>query len=295
MLFLASVGYSAEPRVVGYLPDYRARSFDPESAKRLTDLIVFSAEPTTDGTLDLSRLSAMPWEKLRQFKTAQRVRLVLCVGGWERSKGFAPVAASAELRAKFARHAVDVCLKQRLDGIDLDWEHPKDDAEHAHYASLIGELRTAFQPHGLSLSVTMAGWQSLPKAAFGLVDTVNLMAYDHDGPHSTFEGARKDVEKLIARGAPAGKVVLGLPFYGRSIKQREQATTYAELLQKYKPAADVDEVDGIYFNGPGTIRKKTEWALEQKLAGVMVWEIGQDAPGDASLLKLVRETIDKRR
>jgi hypothetical protein len=47
-------------RIVGYLPDYRAADFDPASARCLTDLIVFSAEPTKDGDLSLDRLKSVP-------------------------------------------------------------------------------------------------------------------------------------------------------------------------------------------------------------------------------------------
>ena len=35
----------------------------------------------------------MPWERIKRLKTLHRVRLILCVGGWERSNGFSKVAA----------------------------------------------------------------------------------------------------------------------------------------------------------------------------------------------------------
>jgi len=204
-------------RITGYLPDYRAAEYDLEAARGLTDLIVFSAEPTASGGLDLSRIKNMPWARLRDFKTRLRVRLILCVGGWERSKNFAAVAGSDEKRRDFANAAVRVCLDQRLDGIDLDWEHPQSAAEEQSYAKLLAELKKSFEPHGLLLSVTIASWQNLPRNAFDLVDCINLMAYDHPGRHSTLEGAQADVKKLLDAGAPAGKITLGLPFYGRDI------------------------------------------------------------------------------
>ena len=51
---------------------------------------------------------------------------------------------------------------------------------------------------------------------------------------------------------------------------------------------DVDEVDGIYFNGIKTIERKTQFAIKKGLGGVMIWEIGQDASGDSSLLKAIQ-------
>lgn len=142
--------------------------------------------------------------------------------------------------------------------------------------------------------MTVAGWQKLPKKAIAAVDWVNIMAYDHDGRHSTIEGAQADVRLLLDMGVPAKKITLGLPFYGRSISNRDQATTYRDIVDQHHPAADIDEVAGIYFNGPATIRRKTEWAIQSQLAGVMVWELGQDAPGAQSLLKVIRDTIDRK-
>lgn len=280
-------------RVVGYLPDYRAAEFDFDSARALTDLILFSAEPTATGDLAMSRLQNIPWAKLRAFKTRERVRLILCVGGWERSTHFPVVAKSPELRKQFAHAAVRTCLAERLDGIDLDWEHPKDLAEQEGYGKLLAELRAAFTPHGLTLSVTMASWQKLTPEAFAAVDWVQIMSYDHPGRHSTFEAAQADVQTLLKAGAPAEKIVLGLPFYGRNIKVPDTALTYRELVTKYHPKGDADEVDGVSFNGPVTIRRKTEYALKTRLGGVMIWELGQDASGESSLLKVVRSAVDR--
>ena len=98
---VAGDGPATEPssfRIVGYLPNYR--EFDSVSTRGLTDLILFSATPTAKGDLDLSRLKKMPWAKLRAFKTQQRVRLILCVGGWERSANFATVATSDAAEAE---------------------------------------------------------------------------------------------------------------------------------------------------------------------------------------------------
>jgi GH18 family chitinase len=282
---------AAEPptfRIAGYLPDYRAAEFDPATAKPLTDLILFSAEPTAAGPLDLSRLKKMPWADLRAFKTKQRVRLILCVGGWERSKHFAAAAGSEKTRAEFVKSAVGVCLDERLDGLDLDWEHPKSAAEQSDYAALLADLRAGFQPHGLALSVTMAGWQKLPHAGFAAVDWVNLMAYDHPDRHSTFEAAQADVKRLLDAGAKAEQITLGIPLYGRDRDKPERAVSYRELLAKNKLDADADEVGRVFFNGPATVRRKTEYAAEANLAGVMVWELGQDATGESSLVRVIQ-------
>lgn len=280
-------------RIAGYLPDYRVAGFDLANARSLTDLILFSAQVTPEGKLDLGGLKDAPWDELRRFKTRERVRLILCVGGWERSAGFAAVATSDEKRAAFVREAVATCLERRLDGLDLDWEHPKDAAEQGGYARLLADLRAAFAPHGLVLSVTMAAWQQIPPEGFAAADWVQVMSYDNKGKHSTPEQAAADVKSLLDRKVSPGKIVLGVPFYGRQISGPEKTLTYAEILAKHRPAPGADEAGGVYYNGPETISRKTRDALRAKLGGVMIWEIGQDAPGDRSLLRTIRTTVDR--
>jgi len=291
--------FAAEPtpfRVVGYLPDYRAAEFDISNARNLTDLIVFSASPSPEGILELGRLKEMvAWDKLRSFKTRERVRLILCVGGWERSKNFPEIAVDPARRKVFVSSAVQLCIAERLDGLDLDWEHPQSQDQQNAYGQLLRELQTAFQPQGLVLSVTIAAWQKLPRDAFDAVDTVNIMAYDDSGRHSTYESAQASIKTLVDQGVPAQKIILGLPFYARHIMKRDQAMTYREILAKYKLSKNVDEIDGFYFNGPVTIRRKTKLAIDSQLGGVMVWELGQDAVGEQSLLRVIHSTIPQTR
>ena len=281
-------------RIVGYLPDYRAVDFDPATPRLLTDLIVYSASLSPKGGLDLTRLKEkLPWNTLNTFKNRARVRLILCVGGGDRSTHFAAMAGSAKNRDKFVQEAVQICIEASLDGLDLDWEHPKNAAEMAGYEKLLVELHDVFEPYGMVLSVTVTGWQKLSREAIAAVDWVNVMSYDHNGRHATFDSARADVKTLIEGGVPLHKINLGLPFYGRHITKRRQVETYREIVRNYNLAPEVDEVDKLYFNGPSTIRQKTEWAIQSQLGGVMVWELGQDAAGDNSLLKVIYDTVDQ--
>ncbi len=298
LMLFSSVGFSraddtlphvsTQFRIAGYLPDYRP--FQIEQAQGLTDLIVFSAQPTETGDIDLSRLSKTNWPQLQEARRKSKLRLILCVGGWERSTRFAKVATSEKLRHNFVAAARKICDDKQLDGIDLDWEHPQNAQEQNAYAVLLQELRDALHPGGRSVSITMAAWQVVPRAAFEAVDWIQLMAYDHPHRHSTFEDAQADVNKLIQAGAPRHKLVLGLPFYGRAIEKAERTLTYGEIVQKFRPDRAIDEVDGFYFNGPAMLERKVRYALDAKLAGVMIWELGQDAPGQASLLRVITQT-----
>lgn len=280
-------------RVVGYLPDYRLENYDLQAAKSLTDLIIFSAEPAADGSLNMARLQHCPWPKLLEFKTRHRVRLLLTIGGWERSAHFPAVSSSQQLRNRFVTSVVEFCLAQRLDGVDLDWEHPTEPQQEQNYALLLKDLQKSFETHGLLLSVTIAAWQKLTPEAIAAVHYVQVMAYDHDQRHSTFEAAKADVELLLGMKVPAEKIILGLPFYGRNLRTRE-AMTYREIHEKFRPQWDQDEIGEVYFNGPETIRRKTRHAVQSGLGGVMVWELGQDATDDSSLLNVIAQSLMPR-
>ncbi len=275
-------------RIAGYLPDYRFAGFGPEMAKGLTDLIVFSAELKADGTLDPHRIERCPWPRLQELRKSTGTRLWLAIGGWERSAHFGSVASSAEKRKRCVESISQFVREHELDGIDLDWEHPKNVDEEKSYGLLLSDLRQAFETSKIKLSVTLAGWQKLHQAGIDAVDTVQIMAYDHSGPHSTFENSVKDFETVKNAGVPASKITLGVPFYGRHVRTRE-AMTFQDIVTRFDPAPNVDTAGDLYFNGPGTIRKKVRFARDNRLAGVMIWEIGQDAAGEKSLLKSIRE------
>lgn len=275
--------------VAGYLPDYRVNEVDPAAAESLSDLIYFSIQPSAEGEVQAAKLSAATLEKLQTLKGRGKLRLLIAVGGWDRSKGFAPMATNPQTRHKFIANLTAFCRQRNFDGVDFDWEHPANRAEEEAYAALLVETSEAMHRENKIVTIAMAAWQHLEPKAFAAVDRIHLMAYDHDGRrHSTFERAQADVERLIEQGARPGKICLGLPFYGRGMDDRSQVKTYAELAAMGDLAAEVDEAAAIYFNGPATIQKKTRYARDRGLAGVMIWELGQDAAGGGSLLRAIK-------
>jgi GH18 family chitinase len=278
--------------IVGYLPEYRMANIDVEIGQNLTDLICFSAQADAAGDLRLGPLNAQVIQKLKAIQEKHPVDLFICVGGWARSKEFPKLAASPAARERFVAAVTDFCLENGFAGVDIDWEHPAGDAEYRDYATLLTAIKKGFERQHLQLTIAVAGWQALPAQAIEAVDRIHLMAYDAPGRHSTYEFAQADVERLEKSGVPPDKICLGVPFYGRSIQDPAKALPWSEIVRRFKPGKDIDEVDGFYFNGIATIERKTKFALERNLAGVMAWEIGQDVAGEQSLLRTMRRTID---
>jgi chitinase len=274
--------------IVGYLPDYHA--LDPAWGRYVTDIVYFSASLRASGELDTGRLNAQTFAALREMSATYGMRVFIAIGGWERSQNFAAVATDPELRAQAVQAITAYCLENGLDGVDFDWEFPESAAERAGYVALLAEVHQAFAPHHLRVSVALAGWQDLGDDLYTAVDRIHVMAYDHEGRHSTFEQATEDIQAFLERGAPPEKLLLGVPFYGRDVHDFSHALTYAEIMQRHHPGPDVDEAGGVYFNGITTIQRKTRYALEQQLGGVMIWELGQDTADDTSLLRAIQQS-----
>jgi len=259
--------------LAGYLPEYKLEGWSPERKGPLTDLIYFGIVPGEDGSAKAGDIPLSTLEKLRKAKQIAGCRVLLCAGGWDRSKGFRAMTASAAARKRFIAEAGDFCRKHGFDGIDFDWEHPEGADEQAAYAKLLEETREAFAPEKRLVTMAIPAWVHLPEEAYRAVDRVHLMSYDQPFPQATLERLKEDVARLRRDGCPASKIVAGVPFYGRN--KAGDARTYAELTRTGVVKDDV--VDGYALNGPETLRRKVEFVRGERLAGLMIWEITQDA------------------
>ena len=68
--------------------------------------------------------------------------------------------------------------KEKLNGIDLDWEQPTSKEEYIAYIHLIIEASELFHENRLLLSIALHPGQFLPKEVYNFVDRVHLMTYD---------------------------------------------------------------------------------------------------------------------
>lgn len=282
---------SREPVLVGYLPEYRVDGWSPRPGMPLTDLVYFGLVLKSGGTVNAASIKPQVVERMLAWKKEHGFRLLVCVGGWDRSEGFREATATRESRARLISELAKLCETNGFDGVDYDWEHPQGIEEHANYAALVRETREKFAPQKRLVTMAIAGWIDLPKEAYEHVDRVHLMSYDQPFPQATLKALEEDVARLQRQGCPAAKIAAGVPFYGRNA--RREARTYAELLKSPPGAADSeDQRDGYAFNGPATLRRKLEFVRREGLAGVMVWEVAQDAAeAEHSLLKLLGDGL----
>ncbi|KAI9699187.1 MAG: hypothetical protein M1820_007266 [Bogoriella megaspora] len=175
------------------------------------------------------------------------LKTILSIGGGTGSENFASAARTTITRDRFARTAKELCLEYNLDGIDIDWEHPKNLEEGQNYVRLLATIRAWLpRPRFLLTSALPAGQWALRNiylaAAHDFLDLLLLMAYDFCGPwtekaghqaqlqnivkaaneHSGISG-HSGVSYLISHDVPSYKILLGLPTYGRSFLGADEA------------------------------------------------------------------------
>jgi chitinase len=277
--------------VVGYWPEWELEQVQITVGEQLTDLLLFSIEPSDDGSLQTDRITFQMIAKSIQIQNTYKTRTMICVGGWDRSSGFSAMALDDQKRNSFIANLYAYCSNNAFSGVDFDWEFPSTQSERNAYVKLITETAALFHASGLIVTMALGSGQQLAIQALDSLDRIHLMSYDHSGRHSTYEQAVNDITQLMGRGVAKEKIVLGVPFYGRKITDSGSEISYRDIVETYHPAADTDEAGGYYFNGIATIKSKTRLALDMGLNGIMIWEIGQDAAGDESLLKTIGDAI----
>jgi GH18 family chitinase len=280
--------------VAGYLPWYRTQGFTADRMRGVTDLIYFELKPPPDGELGAQPIDAKTLELLRTLKTSTGCRLLLCVGGGERSDGFAELAADPRALQRFIEGLRAYCRRHGFDGVDFDWEFPMGEKQLSDHAELLIRTKQAFAQDGLLVTVAISPWRDIGRRAYDAVDRVHVMSYTHRFPQARFADAEADVARMLQFGCPREKIVLGVPFFGRNREGRSK--TYAELAGNGALAAETDEHEGYAFNGRATIRAKARYAVEKRLGGMMIWELGQDSnQRGASLLEALTSELRDRK
>lgn len=274
-------------RIAGYLPEYRVDTLNASQVTGLTDLIVFSVVPKQDGSLDTRAWPKRKLDKAKALASKAKTRLLLAVGGWGRSSGFPGMAGNAQSRQRFAKELATFCQANDFKGVVYDWEFPRNEKEEAACGHLFRDTKRLFGPKGWTVECAVNPARPLPKSWLAHLDSVHLMSYDNGPRHATYTQSAKDLDAMAKLRTPANKLLLGLPFYGRQMTNRNNALTYADIKQRFRPKNHQDEAGGFYFNGPATLAKKVKLAKERDLGGVIIWEIGQDTTGKDSLLKKV--------
>lgn len=247
LLIFRSVLPAAESKVLGYYPAGVRDNLPAEKLdfSVLTHICHAFVTLNADGSLHVGEKYLYPELNKAAHAAGRKVLVSLGGGGGGKSvDGFPPVAANPALRALFIRNLLDFCEKNEYDGVDFDWEYPKNAKERSDHATLVEELRAAAVKRGKPFLITMANTGRMDSdSVFDLrrlnksLDWFNVMTYDFHGLWSreaghnsplysvvpTYNGQGEscytDIYRLIREmGIPPEKLLLGLPFYGFELK-----------------------------------------------------------------------------
>ncbi len=241
-------------------------------------------------------------KKLREFILLARkngVKALLSVGGESSGQAF---HAS---KPGFAEKLIAVAQKYGFDGLDIDWEFPETDAQKAKYSALLVALRQKLPPGKLlSAAIPASDWSGRwidPATLARTLDFMNVMSYDAAGPWSEIAGhhaplsfCQSAVAYWTSRGLKKEKLALGIPLYGRGFAAKafgdkpNGKSQYAEVAWKdlkslgtptntpEGPALFTKTGEIIGFDNQKSVQAKSNWAKQEKLAGIFFWELSHD-------------------
>jgi GH18 family chitinase len=309
---LVSALMAGEPnpdfRVVGY---YSLRSamngFHKFPFKLVTHVNLYFVNPDSLGNFSQDFSALKPFIDKAHKKN---VKVLFSIGGGSEHPYYHRLLLD-ENRPGLVEKLVSLALQYNLDGIDVDLEGNDIDK---NYESFVVELAGSLRSHQKLTTSAVAVYykDQFTDRVLEQYDFVNVMVYDRTGPwrpekpgqHSSYADAVDDLEYFgKERNLPAGKMVLGVPFYGYAfgpeLTSPAKSMNFGQIVSSFHGSEMVDEwkMDGgyiMYYNGVPTIKKKTELAVE-KASGIMIWQLGGDAKGSKSLLKTINCTAHKKK
>jgi len=309
--------------LIGYVQDFR----DPNVVdySKLTHVIFSFAHPTKEGGILLNGDAAL--NNLRTVVSKAEkygTKVMLAVGGWYHINGgesyeyFKTAISNPASRTKLVNELTSIAVREHLDGIDIDFEHPRSKADAENLALFSKELSAQLHPKNMELSIavyskihavtlTEIGFVIYEPSMFQDVDHVNIMAYDgqwDDGYHASNLSPYPFTEKIVNYWAdlfdknnlPKEKLVLGVPFYAQPEDPKIKQVSYGAIINQDPANATKDTVNmngtTYYYNGDTTMKKKTTLALDHGFGGMMLWEVGLDAKGPHSLTGTIFEALN---
>lgn len=318
---------AGEGFVAGYFASWKRDVVDHTMIAyvHLTHIAHAFAWPDGEGNLVLPEGYLYP--ELNQEAHAHGVKILMSLGGWGNCEGFAPMAADPAKRAKFVRQAAEACRERDYDGLDIDWEFVETEAERESFTALIRELDAALKamtpPRLLSMAAPAGAyygrWIDF-EALHPCFDFIGFMTYDFHGGWSDHSGHNAplyacgdscgsvDETFLYARsrGIPASKILLGIPFYGRSFDcsalglpfQTSGEVSFTEvqsrLAKGWTSSRDFCARVPLLRSPAGgaivsyedvlSVRSKCRYALDEGAGGFIIWELSHDRWGGQSVL-----------
>lgn len=344
MAALYTTAQSTPKRVViGYAGGYRGLlNTDTIDAAKLTHInYAFVNLKHNRAVLEKEKTDTVNLRKLAALKARNpQLQILISIGGWSWSENFSDAVLTDTARRAFAHSAVDIIRRFGLDGVDIDWEYPGRPGEDGNvyrpedkqnftlmFQALRQSLDTLEQATGKHKLLTTAtgGFADFLHTtemdkAQQYLDYVNLMTYDFyngkiAGHHTNLytsdlypssHSTDKAVQAYLAAGVPAGKLVVGIAFYGRtyqltpgaqkgpgdsvvsqqygkgytfikdSLTNQKGFTYYRDKKAKAPYLFNAATHQFMTYDDEWSVKEKCRYVKQHQLAGVMFWEYDSD-------------------
>ncbi|MEQ8688183.1 MAG: glycoside hydrolase family 18 protein [Imperialibacter sp.] len=347
---------TSKKEIIGYVPGFRGLLDEKAiDANKLT-IINYAFVDVKDSLAWLTNLEtdSTNFRKLNYLKKDNpALKIVISIGGWSWSENFSDAVLTASSREKFAKSGTKIVADYNLDGIDIDWEYPglkgEDnvfrDEDKENFTLMFEAIRKELDALAVTTGKKYIVSTALPcfPRLFEVtnmgdvakhIDFVNIMAYDFYvagdtvGHHSNLypsenyekeNSGDKAVKTYIEQGVPAEKLVLGVPFYGRSwtmkssdnlgiLRPRDEVMrgggfTFIKDSLMAKPGFvrywddaakspylfNAENNQLVVYDDESSVKLKCEYVNDNGLAGIMFWQYASDP--NEYLLDVVNENL----
>ncbi|MBE6653194.1 MAG: hypothetical protein E7610_07265 [Ruminococcaceae bacterium] len=296
-----------EFRVSAYLDDFLAAdlaTFDASNLKNVTDVILFSSHFDNAGNVTIRPDAITAVQNLRELTKDNPIRIhVNLLGPFSTLSNGTNDEHMDSMAIEYKKAIDSGVLEQNIknaleqygfDGVFFDYEFPVRREHKDNWGAFLVSLKEVLGDEYLMGCAISSGSADLPIEAIRAIDRVELMCYDmweeEDpdtlGMHSPLSVTIDCWKTLRRLGYESSQIDVGMPFYARP-------TNHGAYWYAYKDYYHLIDENGYYydesigltmsFNNQETIYKKTEWAIEKGLGGVMAWNYQNDVSGDNEL------------
>jgi spore germination protein YaaH len=289
--------------VWAYLMAEREYALNPDYP--ISDLVYFNAEVDTYG-----KLTALPDpKKLSSFKG--RLHLIIACNG--RALTHFSIEEGGKVRKQLISDIIDA--SQPYQGLQIDFEYvPAQDGEA--FFSFLKELRRDLKDKMFTIALP-ARSRTIPNDVYdynkiaGMVDRILVMAYDEHwstsepGPIASMDWCQR-VATYSLQTIGSEKLIMGLPFYGRSWGSFNANRAYMhssiENLKKEQNITMIDREKGIpyfkyqtsldivaYYEDSYSLAARMEMYRKMGVKFIGFWALSQETPEIWNLIKIENE------
>jgi len=295
-----------EFKVVGYYSgDLFNEPIEKLQTDKLTHIMYSFIIPKSDGTLhELKNPNQLTELVAKAHK--DKAKVFISLGGWSYEGNilepvFRELAASEIKRKVFIENVCAMVDEYKLDGVELDWEHPNKNTA-TDYEKLVIELSDALNIKGKELTAALNGswyadWAAedtsvISEECLKRFDFINVMAYDmNNADHSPIWFFENSISYWLNRGLPPEKIIMGIPLYAKpSWKQYRHlvAENPEYAYSDYAPTMPLES----YYNGINTLREKTIIALN-RAGGLMLFDVNEDTSEETSIVSMIDNMLTR--